>query len=283
MESDGEQQEEPVIADENIPPRFRKYLTRKRLVVKSIDTELDLNNYKEINYINVNGDWDEFTGHLGPKSKRDTETITWCNNPPSTVGRQRSCDVITSPVSTLKPEIIITSELDAWHYFIDDDMLTFVADNTNIRIAETVSKIRDSDSYIANPDKYTWLADTDPIEHRAYFGLAYARGLLGQNLHSINLLFSEHSHFVFGATMSKNRMKFLYAHLSFDTLEERVIAWSNDRFAAFRVFWEMFNSTLSKPLFPSEYLSIDETLYPMRHQIAFRQYNPKKPHKYGFY
>ena len=31
----------------------------------------------------------------------------------------------------------------------------------------------------------------------------------------------------------------------------------------------------------SEYLAIDETLYPMKHQIAFRQYNPNKPHKYG--
>ena len=30
-----------------------------------------------------------------------------------------------------------------------------------------------------------------------------------------------------------------------------------------------------------EYLSIDETLYPMRQQTAFRQYNPKKPHRYG--
>ena len=43
----------------------------------------------------------------------------------------------------------------------------------------------------------------------------------------------------------------------------------------------MFNSNLPKPIFPSEYMTIDETLYPMRHQIAFRQYNPKKPHKYG--
>ena len=34
-------------------------------------------------------------------------------------------------------------------------------------------------------------------------------------------------------------------------------------------------------MYPSEYLSLDETLYPMRHQIAFRQYNPNKPHKYG--
>ena len=34
-------------------------------------------------------------------------------------------------------------------------------------------------------------------------------------------------------------------------------------------------------LVPSEYLSIDETLYSMRHQINFRQYNPNKPAKYG--
>ena len=34
-------------------------------------------------------------------------------------------------------------------------------------------------------------------------------------------------------------------------------------------------------MYPSENLSLDETLYPMRHQTAFRQYNPNKPHKYG--
>ena len=44
---------------------------------------------------------------------------------------------------------------------------------------------------------------------------------------------------------------------------------------------ELFNSYLDKYVAPSEYLTIDETLYPMRHQIAFHQYNPNKPHKYG--
>ena len=43
----------------------------------------------------------------------------------------------------------------------------------------------------------------------------------------------------------------------------------------------MFSSNTSKYLLPSLYLSIDETLYPMRHQIAFRQYNSAKPHRYG--
>ena len=31
----------------------------------------------------------------------------------------------------------------------------------------------------------------------------------------------------------------------------------------------------------SDYLAIDQTLYPMQYQSAFRQYNPNKPHKYG--
>ena len=54
-----------------------------------------------------------------------------------------------------------------------------------------------------------------------------------------------------------------------------------DRFAAARPIFEMFNRNYSKYVIPSEYMSIDETLYPMRHQIAFRQYNSNKPHRYG--
>ena len=45
--------------------------------------------------------------------------------------------------------------------------------------------------------------------------------------------------------------------------------------------WEIFSSNLSKHVEPSEYLSIDETLYPIRQQIAFHQDNPNKTHRYG--
>ena len=41
------------------------------------------------------------------------------------------------------------------------------------------------------------------------------------------------------------------------------------------------NEQMKNVLVPSEYLSIDETLYSMRHQINFRQYNPNEPAKYG--
>ena len=45
--------------------------------------------------------------------------------------------------------------------------------------------------------------------------------------------------------------------------------------------WESFNDNLGKYLAPSEYESLDYMSYPMRHQIVFHQYNPKKPHQYG--
>ena len=94
-------------------------------------------------------------------------------------------------------------------------------------------------------------------------------------------LFSNDSHFVFGAIMSKNCFRFLKGHICFDDPQESTRLWETDRFAAVREIWEIFNSNILKYVAPSEYLSIDETLYPMRQQIAFRQYNTNKPHHYG--
>ena len=75
--------------------------------------------------------------------------------------------------------------------------------------------------------------------------------------------------------------RFLKDHICFDNPRERTQLWETDRFAAVREIWEIFNSNLSKHVAPSEYLSIDETLYLMRQQIAFRQYNPNKSRRYG--
>ena len=94
------------------------------------------------------------------------------------------------------------------------------------------------------------------------------------------MLVDEAGHPIYRATMPRNRMKFLQATISFDNKKEREKRWPEDRFAAARPIFELFNSNLSKYLIPP-YLSIDKTLYPMRHQIGFRRYNPSKPHRYG--
>ena len=102
------------------------------------------------------------------------------------------------------------------------------------------------------------------------------------NHRSLNILFSDKTGPpIFSATMSRDRMNFFLSTLTFDdpgTCKEK---WPYDRFAVAGPMFEMFNSNTSKYLLLSLYLSIDETLYPMRHQIAFRQYNPSKPHRYS--
>ena len=108
------------------------------------------------------------------------------------------------------------------------------------------------------------------------------RGLLGLSHHDVDLLFSKHAGSdVFGATLSQQRMKFLLVNITFDDPDERAQCWPSDRFAAARKLFESFSKNCSKFLYPPEFLSLDETLYPIRHQIVFWQYNPNKLYRYG--
>ena len=119
------------------------------------------------------------------------------------------------------------------------------------------------------------------VEIDALFGLVYFKGILGVNLHMTDKLFSDGSHFAFGAIMWKKHFRFFKGHICFNNVQERTQPWETDRFAAVREIWEILNSNLSKHVAPLEYLSIDETLYPVIQQIAFRQCNFNKPHCFG--
>ena len=79
----------------------------------------------------------------------------------------------------------------------------------------------------------------------------------------------------------ENCFSFLRSHLCFYNADERPELWKTNRFAIMYYIWELFNSSLNKKAALSGHLSIDETLYPMRHQAAFCQCNTKKPHQCG--
>ena len=59
-------------------------------------------------------------------------------------------------------------------------------------------------------------------------------------------------------TMSKNCFKFLKSDLSFDDPEERKTLWDNNRFAAMREVWKLFNTAFCgvKLRIQSEYRKI---------------------------
>ena len=158
-------------------------------------------------------------------------------------------------------------------------MVQLIISNSNAKIQH----IKDNLPWYYNrSDKNPFIRHLDQRELYTYIGLHYARNILGQSMQSYKMLFSETSgHPVFSATMSKHRFYFLYTVLSFDDPEKWCGLSRSHRFAAAHELTVIFNDRLKSVLVPSEYLSIDETLYAMRHHIDFRQYNPNKPAKYG--
>ena len=81
-------------------PICRKQLTRKRLV-HSIDSSLNESNFEPVVNVNRHGNFETFTGYLGPKTNKNTKTISWNSEFLSITGRQRTCGTIHRPISCL--------------------------------------------------------------------------------------------------------------------------------------------------------------------------------------
>ena len=85
---------------------------------------------------------------------------------------------------------------------------------------------------------------------------------------------------MFSAVMSRNRSAFILRNLLFDDESTHAKRRKNDRFNVIHEFFEKFNNQCMLVLAPGDYLSLEETLYPMRTQISFKQFNSSKPAKY---
>ena len=95
-------------------------------------------------------------------------------------------------------------------------------------------------------------------------------------------MFSDsHGHPIFTATVFKNCFRVLYQCISFDDYSTSTEHWEADHFATVRKLFELFSQNCGLALIPDDLLSIDETLYPMKNRISFKQFNPNKPVKSG--
>ena len=170
-----------------------------------------------------------------------------------------------------------TSVRELFDLFITENMLEHVRDYTNDKIDALVGEHPEwSNAY------KSWAKKTTIDEIRAFYGLLYIRAVLRQNLLRVKRVFQfKYRNSLFSATMSRNRFEFLISLLQFDKNETRPERWENNRSAAFREFFNDFNQNCSKLCIPSEFLSIDETLYPLHRHISLKQYNPNKPAEYG--
>ena len=212
---------------------YRKQLTRKRLV-HSIDSSLDESNFEPIVYVNRNGNFETFTGYLGPKTNKNTKTISQDSEFPSVTGRQRTCDTIHRPISCLLPNTKasnIETFDDTFHLFFDDKIMDMIVHNTNNKIREILSRLRNNHPAFINSNKNPYVKETDHIEMNALSRLMHLRKLLGMNLQRVDYLFADEVYYAFGSIMSKNRFKFLLSHITFDKHIDCESNWPTDRFA----------------------------------------------------
>ena len=220
-------------------------------------------------------------GSLAPPKKPPTaeERIEFTNEQPAPTGRQRSCDIIRGIPGVARGARNAKSPKEGFDLFITPEMVDLIVYYMNLRIRDTLEKCQEQ---VEDSNKYPHLKELDSVELYAFIGLNYYRGLYNLNCHNIKILFSDDKGFpIFGATMSRLRYAFISAHLCFDDFQSRQERWQGDRFTAFREIFEKCNENFAKAMVPSDYLTIDETLYPMRTQVSFKQYNPDKPAKYG--
>uniref|UniRef100_UPI00358F0E78 uncharacterized protein n=1 Tax=Myxine glutinosa TaxID=7769 RepID=UPI00358F0E78 len=245
--------------------------------VNSVDTSLDPENYDPWTLPHPP---EEYTVVVEkPKRNDPGKSIHWETAQPQARGRQNIANVLAGIPGVNRNARHADTPVKAWGCFFSDDMLAVVLTNTNKKINKYLSNLTPE---VRNSDKNSYLREASATEIRALLGMLYYRGMLGQNLLDVKWLFGDRvGHPVFGATMSKNRYKFLLTKLSFDDKDTRPERWRNDRFTAFRELHDLLNRNCAEALIPSDFITIDETLYPMRSGISFRQYNRSKPAKYG--
>ena len=156
----------------------KKILTSNRLV-NSIDSCLDPRNFDETSLPQNTMGTDEeqlLTGHLGPKSNINTPKINWTTTPPSTTGRQRSCDVIKSAVSTVRYANDFYDIRSTFSTLVTEEIITLIVEKTNKRLEVIIDRCAQK---IGNNSRYGFIRKTDATEIYALIGLVYLRGLLG--------------------------------------------------------------------------------------------------------
>ena len=106
--------------------------------------------------------------------------------------------------------------------------------------------------------------------------------LSSPNLVSVDIVFYHAtSNPIFSAAFERKRFSLLCQFIKFDDASVHKERWKSDKFAAFCDFFEAINERFLKLRRPSHSCAIDETLYPYRGAIGFKQYNPSKPAKFG--
>lgn len=118
-------------------------------------------------------------------------------------------------------------------------------------------------------------------ELNAFLAILLVMGVNGQNDDVIPWLWSDCSHPIYKAAMSRDRFQQILRVIRFDNAYTRATRKESDKAAPISDVWEMLMKNLKENYYPDANVTIDEQLFPFRGRAGFIQYIPSKPAKYG--
>jgi hypothetical protein len=207
------------------------------------------------------------------KNKKIIDTWKWKKHPFNQSRKRGSQNVLVELPGVKGAARNINSVLGAWSLLFDDTILNTIVECTNKyidRIAGNFSRPRDA-------------KHTDFAEIKAFIGILYLTGVYKANHLNLEELWSSRGDGVeiFRLTMGLRRFRFLLRCLRFDDHATRTERRATDRLAAIRECFERYVSNCQKYYSPGQNTTIDEMLVSFRGKCVFRQFNIKKPAKYG--
>ena len=170
----------------------------------SLDTSLDETNYNA---------FDPPIPEECLKSNTDKTPYKWTASTVSS-GRCNAANIMPLRPRPQKRVLNKKEPIDISTNIFTDDMITTVLNNTNKKIMALIEQLPEE---VRSNDKCTYLREVTKEELLAFFGISYARGLLGQNFLKLRRLFSvDVGHPIFSASMSFNRLVSINTMISFD-------------------------------------------------------------------
>ena len=119
-------------------------------------------------------------------------------------------------------------------------------------------------------------------EMKAFLGLLIVAGVSHSAHESLDELWcAKTGRPIFRATMTLKRFESFLRFMRFDNKNTRPQRREQDKLAAFRDVWTMFDAQLPKFYILSTDLTVDEQLVSFRGKCPFRQFMKSKPAKYG--
>lgn len=246
-------------------------LQQRKRKINSLEQALDYNNYGSAIPHPSSDEITKNTKKVTIIGSPTSQTLTWTTKRPNISGQRSAANVMNESPGVRRAYSYGTTMLQCWELMMTASLISKIVEYTNQKIFRFQiqrSTLRKSVT-----------SATNATELRAFFGLMYLRSAENKSLRSLQQIWDrKRGRPEFRATMSLQRYRFLCSQIRFDDGTNREERRKTDKFCCFREIFEQFFGNCNLIMAPEAYVTIDETLYPYRGRVGFRQYNKVRTH-----